>query len=65
MTGRSRLKLKQTRESLVEKLTSVLRDAAGEVLADALEESPTTGAKPVSRVPSKLRDSMHAGVQGI
>ena len=48
MAATSRLKLRQTKDGIVEKLTNVVRDAAGEVLASALEESPP-GVSPVSR----------------
>ena len=45
MSARGRLKLRQTKEGLVEKLTKVVRDAAGEVLS-ALEESPSHSSPP-------------------
>ena len=58
MTGRRPLKLRhsQGKEGLVDRLTKVVRDAAGELLANALEDSPTGGASAsgVSGEPSRL-----------
>ena len=59
MTSRQ-LKLRHTqgKEGLVDRLTKVVRDAAGELLANALEDSPTAGgasASGVSGEPSRLR----------
>ena len=69
MAARSRLKLRQTKDGIVEKLTNVVRDAAGEVLASALEESPP-GVSPVSRsrVQSGVRnpgDLFHEGLNSM
>lgn len=65
MATRGRLKLKQTKEGLVETLTRVVRDAAGEVIGNALEESPTVAASPTSSrvcgTRSRLYDSPSRG----
>ena len=50
MAARGRLKLKQTKEGLLKTLTRVVRDAAGEVIGNALEESPTVASPTSSRV---------------
>ena len=46
MASKGQLKLRQVKEGLLERLTDVVRDAAGEVLAKALEDSPTTVSPP-------------------
>ena len=62
MADRRRLKLKHTKEGLVVKLTRVVRDAAGEVIANTLEESPTLPSHSTS-FRLFVRDSASAGTQ--
>lgn len=57
MTSRRKLKLQhmQAKEGLVDRLTKVIRDTAGELLTRALEDSPTSAS--VSEEQSRLRNS--------
>ena len=68
MATRSRLKLRQTKESLVDKLARVVRDVVGEVLANALEENPTgasAATSPRFNPQSTLRDSPYQGCASV